>query len=159
MKKKKKRENFNEKKLSIFFFLFNIIFWLNFSPVYRFGVHIFITLIYLLLINLLLSRDFSKKVFIIFITIFIFFNFSKNINRLVKVEEIFVGIQKIDNLYIKKGRYSNEYVEIFYPDIKKNAKNGWQGRLCWDIPFICSWENFTVNEKYNYLFLFKEKNF
>ena len=112
-------------------------------------------MIYLLLINLLLSRDFSKKVFVIFITIFIFFNFSKNINRLVKVEEIFVGIQKIDNLYIKKDRYSNEYVEIFYPDIKNNAKNGWQGRLCWDIPFICSWENFTVNEKNNYLFLFK----
>ena len=158
-KKKNKRENFNEKRYIYFFLLLNIIFWLNFSPVYRFGVHIFITLIYLLLINLLLSRDFSKKVFIIFITIFIFFNFSKNINRLVKVEEIFVGIQKIDNLYIKKDRYSNEYVEIFYPDIKKNAKNGWQGRLCWDIPFICSWENFTVDEKYNYLFLFKEKNF
>ncbi len=154
-KKKNKRENFNEKKYIYFFLLLNIIFWLNFSPVYRFGVHIFITLIYLLLINLLLSRDFSKKVFVIFITIFIFFNFSKNINRLVKVEEIFVGIQKIDNLYIKKDRYSNEYVEIFYPDIKKNAKNGWQGRLCWDIPFICSWENFMVNEKYNYLFLFK----
>ena len=154
-KKKNKRENFNEKKYIYFFLLLNIVFWLNFSPVYRFGVHIFITLIYLLLINLLLSRDFSKKVFFIFITIFIFFNFSKNINRLVKVEEIFVGIQKIDNLYIKKDRYSNEYVEIFYPDIKKNAKNGWQGRLCWDIPFICSWENFMVNEKYNYLFLFK----
>ena len=111
----------------------NIIFWLNFSPVYRFGVHIFITLIYLLLINVLISKDFSKKVFVIFIMIFIFFNFSKNIYRLMKVDEIFVGFQRIDYLYIKKDKYSNENVEIFYPDIKKNAKNGWQGRLCWDI--------------------------
>ena len=139
-KKKTKRENFNEKKIIYFFLLFNIIFWLNFSPVYRFGIHIFITLIYLLLINVLISKDFSKKVFVIFIMILFFLTFSKNIYRLMKVDEIFVGIQRIDNLYIKKEKYSNENVEIFYPDIKKNAKNGWQGRLCWDIPFICSWK-------------------
>ena len=39
-----------------------------------------------------------------------------------KVDEIFVGIQRIDNLYIKKDKYSNENVEIFYPDIKKMLK-------------------------------------
>ena len=91
----------------------------------------------------------------IFITIFILFNFSKNINRLIKTDEIFVGIQRIDNLYIKKVNYSNEYAEIFYPDINNNAKNGWQGRLCWDIPFICSWNNFNIYEKNSYLFLAK----
>ena len=91
----------------------------------------------------------------IFIAIFIFFNFSKNINRLIKVDEIFVGIQKINNLYIKRVDLSNEYAEVFKPIIKKNAKNGWQGRLCWDIPFICSWNNFNIYEKNSYLFLAK----
>ena len=56
---------------------------------------------------------------------------------------------------LKKTSIAMNTLEIFYPDIKKNAKNGWQGRLCWDIPFICSWENFRVNEKNNYLFLLK----
>ena len=114
-----------------------------------------LSLIFLISINFLISKEFSKKTFIIFFTIFIFFNFSKNISRLIKTDEIFVGIQSIDNLYIKKVNYSNEYAEIFYPDIKKNAKNGWQGRLCWDIPFICSWEDFNINKKNTYLFLVK----
>ena len=146
---------FSEKRMIYLFLLLNIIFWLNFSPVYRFGIHVFITLIFLISINSLISKEFSKKTFIIFIIIFIFFNFSKNISRLIKTDEIFVGIQSIDNLYIKKVNYSNEYAEIFYPDVKKNAKNGWQGRLCWDIPFICSWNNFNIYEKNSYLILSK----
>ena len=27
--------------------------------------------------------------------------------------------------------------------------------LCWDIPFICSWEDFNINKKNTYLFLIK----
>ena len=61
-----------------FFLLFKFIFWLNFSPVYRFGVHLFITLIYLLLINLLLSKDFQKSICYIYYYFYFFFNFSKN---------------------------------------------------------------------------------
>ncbi len=153
-KKKINKEVFNEKNTIYLFLFLNIFFWLNFSPVYRFGIHIFITLIYLFLINILISKEFSKKIFVIFIFAFIFFSFSKNIQRLIKVDEIFVGIQKIDNLYVKKDN-SNKYAEVFYPDLKKNSKNGWQGRLCWDIPFICSWENFRVYEQNSYLFLIK----
>ena len=156
---KKKNTNakiFKENKLIYLFLFLSIIFWLNFSPVYRFGIHIFITLIYLLLINILISKEFSKKKFVIFIIIFIFFNFSKNIQRLINADEIFIGIQRIDNLYIKKETYSNEYANVFHPDAEKNVKkNGWQGILCWDIPFICSWEDFNINKKNTYLFLIK----
>ena len=154
-KKDINKDVFNGKIIIYLFLFFNIIFWLNFSPVYRFGIHMFITLVFLFFINFLISKKFSKKVFVIFVTIFIFFNFSKNINRLIKTDEIFVGIQRIDNLYIKRVNYSNEYAKIFYPDINNNAKNGWQGRLCWDIPFICSWNNFNIYEKNSYLFLTK----
>ena len=38
---------------------------------------------------------------------------------------------------------------------KNVKKNGWQGILCWDIPFICSWEDFNINKKNTYLFLIK----
>ena len=149
-------EIFKENKLIYLFLFLSIIFWLNFSPVYRFGIHIFITLVYLLSINILISKEFSKKIFAIFIIIFIFFNFSKNIQRLIKADEIFIGIQRIDNLYIKKETYSNEYANVFHPYAEKNVKkNGWQGILCWDIPFICSWEDFNINKKNTYLFLVK----
>ena len=53
---------------------------------------------------------------------------------------------------------SNEYVNIYYPDIEKNKKNGWQGRLCWDIPFICSYNNLEVVKKNGYLIFRKLKN-
>jgi len=156
-----KKKNINadvlkEIKLIYLFLFLSIIFWLNFSPVYRFGIYIFITLIYLLTINILISKEFSKKIFIIFIALFIFFNFSKNIQRLIKADEIFIGIQRIDNLYIKKDNYSNVYANVFQPNAEKNVKkNGWQGILCWDIPFICSWEKFNIDKKNSYLFLIK----
>ena len=59
----------------------------------------------------------------------------------------------IDNKYILDETYSNEFAKIFRPDIKNNTKNSWQGRLCWDIPFICSYKNLNIYRKNNYLFL------
>ena len=44
---------------------------------------------------------------------------------------------------------------FFFPDNKNNSKNGWQGRLCWDIPFICSYNNLNIYRKNDYLFLIK----
>ena len=155
---KKKINNkfiFNDKLGLYLFLILGLIFWLNFSPVYRFAIYLFITLVYVLLINGLISRYFSKKIFIIFFMIFIFFNFSKNIMRLTKVENIFFGILKIENQYILNNSNTEQIRKIFQPDIKKNSTNGWQGRLCWNIPFICSYNSLEIRKKYGYLIINK----
>ena len=147
-----------EKKIFYFFIFINLIFWLNFSPVYRFGVHIFITLSFVILLNLLISKEFSKKLFTFFVSIFLLFSFSKNILRIINTENIFIGIKKIDNLYILREDISNENAKIFRPDIENNKRNGWQGRLCWNTPFICSYNKLYVDKKNGYLIINKLKN-
>ena len=86
------------------------------------------------------------------------FNFSKNIFRISDVEKTFLGIQKIENEYILNNKISNKYANIYYPDIKRNKKNGWQGRLCWNTPFICSYNKLDVSKKNGYLVVNKLKN-
>ncbi len=155
---KKKINNkfiFNDKLGLYLFLILGLLFWLNFSPVYRFAIYLFLTLIFVLLISSLISRYFSKKIFIIFFMIFIFFSFSKNIVRLTKVENIFFGILKIENQYILNNTNTGQIRKIFRPDIKKNSINGWQGRLCWNIPFICSYNSLEVRKKYGYLIINK----
>ena len=158
--KKKEHNNFifKEKITLCIFLLFGLIFWLQFSPVYRFAIHLFITLIFILMSGFFLSKHFSKKIFIIFIVIFILFSFSKNLVRLNKVESIYFGVQKIDNKYLSNQTEINEFVKIFRPDIDNNSSNGWQGRLCWDIPFICSYNKLDVYKKNGYLIINKLKN-
>ena len=158
---KKGGENrfFFKENIFIYIFLFvGIIFWLNFSPVYRFAIHLFLTLIFMLLLNFFYFKQFSKKVFIIFFSIFILFNFSKNIYRLNKEKIIYVGIQKIHNKYVENIQYSNKHTKIFLPDVENNSQNGWQGRLCWDIPFICSSNKLNVGKKNGYLIINTLKN-
>ena len=158
--KKKEQNNFvfKEKITLYIFLLFGLIFWLQFSPVYRFAIHLFVTLIFILMSGFFLSKHFSKKIFIIFIGIFILFSFSKNLVRLNKVESIYFGVQKIDNKYLSNQTEINEFVKIFRPDIDNNSSNGWQGRLCWDIPFICSYNKLDVYKKNGYLIINKLKN-
>ena len=158
-KKKANGEFFLDDKIGLYLFLIiGFLFWLNFSPVYRFAVHLFLTLIFVLLINLLMSKDFSKKFFLIFLTTFIFFSFSKNILRLNRVENIFLGVQKINNQYILNDKNTNPFVKIYKPDVNKNSKNGWQGRLCWDIPFICSTNMLNIQKQNGYFIINKLTN-
>ena len=69
-----------------------------------------------------------------------------------------MGIQKIDNKYVLNQAYSNEFIKIFRPDVENNSQNGWQGRLCWDIPFICSYNKLEVIKKNGYLIVNKLQN-
>ena len=159
-KKKKEGEKiiFKEKNIIYFFLFINLIFWLSFSPVYRFGVHIFVTLSFIIILDFLISRDFSKKMFTFFVLIFLLFSFSKNIFRINNTENIFIGIQKIDNKYLLKKDINSKYVKVYYPDIKNNKKNGWQGRLCWNTPFICSYNKLGIKKKNGYLIINKLEN-
>ena len=141
------------------FFIFGLLFWLNYSPVYRFAIHLFITLIFILMINILMKKNFSKKIFLVFVMFFIFFSFSKNIIRLNKVENIFFGIQKMKNEYILNKKNINQPVKVYMPDVKKNTLlNGYQGISCWNIPFICSYNKLDIQEKNGYLIINKLSN-
>ena len=78
--------------------------------------------------------------------------------RLNKVENIFLGVLKIENKYLLNEKNINQLVKIYRPDVENNLKNGWQGRLCWDIPFICSYNSLGVKIKNGYLIINKLKN-
>ena len=159
LKKRKKDYLVLQNKLTLYIFIFlSLLFWLNYSPVFRFAIHIFITLVFLFFSSTLISKEFSKKKFLIFISVFLIFNFSKNILRINNTENFFLGIQKIKNDYILNDKISNKYVNIYYPDVKKNKKNGWQGRLCWNTPFICSYNKLDVSKKNGYLIVNSLKN-
>ena len=151
-------DHVKEKKGLYIYIILGLIFWLNFSPVYRFAIHLFLTLIFIILLNFLLSRKFSIRIFFIFISIFIFFSFSKNMIRLNKVDDIYLGVQKINNKYLLNETYSNEFAKVFRPDVENNSKNGWQGRLCWNTPFICSYSKLDISKKNGYLIINKIQN-
>ncbi len=159
LKKEKKNYLVLQNKSTLYMFIFlSLLFWLNYSPVFRFATHTFITLVFLFFSSILISKEFSKKKFLIFISVFLIFNFSKNILRINNNENLFLGIQKIENDYILNDKISNKYADIYYPDVKKNKKNGWQGRLCWNTPFICSYNKLDVSKKKGYLVVKKLKN-
>ena len=159
LKKKFESDLVLKKKLILFsFIIISLFFWLNFSPVFRFAIHIFITLVFLIFSSILISKEFSRKKFLIFFLVFLIFSFSKNILRINNSEKIFLGVQKIENKYLLNNRTSTEYINIYYPDIQKNKKNGWQGRLCWNTPFICSYNKLDVSTKNGYLIINKSQN-
>ena len=89
-----------------------------------------------------------------------FTNKTKSIiNFANKVENIFFGIKKIDNQYLISDSTTIQPIKVYKPDVKKNTlKNGWQGRLCWDIPFICSYNSLIIKEKNGYLIINKLSN-
>ena len=61
----------------------------------------------------------------------------------------------IKNQYKPNLSQGTQEIKVFSPDIKNNMKNGWQGRLCWDIPFICSYNKLDISKKNKYLILKK----
>jgi hypothetical protein len=148
---------FNEKKFFIFFIIIGFTFWLNFSPVYRFGIIYFLSLVFLFSILIYNKKIYSKKIFLNLIFIFLIFNFSKNIIRISNEEKIYFGIKKVENSFKKNTHSKNNSIQIFQPDMNKNAKkgNGWQGRLCWDIKFICTKNKVIINKKNGYLMIKK----
>jgi len=146
-------------KIFILFILIGFLFWFTFSPVYRFGIIYFISTIFLITLYFYQNRVFSKRKFTILILIFLLFNFSKNIIRIYDEDKIFYGIKKIKNEFLEYKNNSNERFSVFYPDNQKNVKNGngWQGRLCWDIKFLCSYGEIDINLFNNYLIIKKSK--
>jgi hypothetical protein len=149
--------NINYLKIFIFFLLLGFIFWFTLSPVYRFGILYFLCLIFIFTVPLYKKKIFSKKVFLTLLCLFLTFNFSKNISRIIQKNYIVFGIDKVNNQYVLNDDYNNNVISVFRPDIEANKLNGngWQGRLCWDIPFMCSYNKIKVNLINNYYFISK----
>ena len=157
-KEKNKIEFVFQHKIFLYLFiLISFIFWLKFSPVYRFAIPYFLTLLFLISFKFYINRKFSIKIFIILLIISLSFNFSKNIVRILNKKNVFLGIEKIDNKFFIDNSSKNKFISVYRPDIENN-ENGWQGRLCWDIPFICSYNKIKVNKKNSYLFFSKLDN-
>ena len=147
--------NFHNVFVLVILFLVNLIFWLMFSPVYRFGIHFFTIFSFLIILYFFRNKIFSKKIFLIFLCACISFSFLKNTKRIFEKDRIFFGIEMIKNQYKPNLSQGIQEIKVFSPDIKNNMKNGWQGRLCWDIPFICSYNKLDISKKNKYLILKK----
>jgi len=158
LKKNKNADNlsFENKKIFYLFILISFVFWFKFSPVYRFAVPYFLCLIFIITLRFNIIKKFSTNLFLILIVVSILFNFSKNILRISDKKEVFLGIEKIDNKFFIDQSSINEFIFVHRPDIKNN-KNGWQGRLCWDIKFLCSYGEIDINSSNNYLIIKKTK--
>ena len=138
----------------ILFIFCGLIFWFALSPVFRFSIPFFLFLAFVLTLNIFIKKKFSNKVFIILISIAIIFNFSKNMLRVLKKDNIYFGIEKINNNYQQLSNINLENFNVYKPDFKK-SNNGWQGHLCWDIPFLCTYNDITLTKKYGYLIVNK----
>tara|TARA_Y100000816_G_C25643559_1_gene342540 strand:+ start:12 stop:410 length:399 start_codon:yes stop_codon:yes gene_type:complete len=125
------------------------------SPVFRFSIPFFLFITFLITLNFYIKKKFSNKFFITLISIAIIFNLSKNIFRISEKHNIYFGIDKVNNRYIQLSNIDSTKLNINKPDIKKNNENGWQGRLCWDIPFLCTYNEVVISKKYGYLFVNK----
>lgn len=154
----KKNYFFKSNNISIFslFIFFGFVFWFNFSPVYRFGALYFLSLIFLITFQIYRIKIISNNILFSVFIICLLFNFSKNISRIINENDIFFGVKKINNKFIEIS--NNNIISINKPDTQNNSKNGWQGRLCWDIEFLCSYKQINVDKKYGYLIISKLQN-
>jgi hypothetical protein len=149
-------DKINNLKIIIFFLIVGFGFWFTFSPVYRFGIIYFICLTYIISVKFYNQKIFSKKIFISLMIIFLTFNFLKNVKRIYQKNYLIFGIDRINNEYILYDDYlTDKRISVFKPDITSNNSkgNGWQGRLCWDIPFICSYNEVKLSTQNGYLFI------
>ena len=87
MIKKKETSYYSFNYVSFFlttFVICGFIFWLSFSPVYRFAVPFFLTIILLIISPFFSNKPITKKIFMIFLIISVCFSFFKNLDRILK---------------------------------------------------------------------------
>ena len=148
----------NYLKILKFFLVLGFTYWFLLSPVYRFGIIYFLCLVFVSTMQFNKKKVFSKKIFLFLLILFLTFNVSKNITRISQKNYVNFGIDKINNKYVLHDEYiANNTISVFRPDVELNNfnGNGWQGRLCWDIPFICSYNKIKVNLINNYYVISK----
>ncbi len=131
-------------------------FWFLLSPVYRFGIIYFLCFVFIATVQFYKRKFFSQKIFVTLLILFFTFNFSKNFKRISQKNYINFGIDKVSNEYsIYNSDFDFKVISVFKPNTDANNRkgNGWQGRLCWEIPFLCSYNDIVINKRYGYLFV------
>jgi hypothetical protein len=142
----------------ILFILISFIIWISKSPVARFAIPFFIVAFFYLIyfyINKKIYLRFNYKTVLITIFICLTINLSKNTLRIFKKDNIdnFWPIIN-ENKFITINKITNNLSQN-RPDSKLNS--GHQGILCWNIDFICSYQNDKLKHKFynNYLIIEK----
>ena len=137
------------------FTIFGLAVWFIKSPVIRFGIPYLFSLIFLtsILITQILKLNFKNGLYFV-IVLSVIFNFSKNIDRIIKNDSNSYWPHVLIINYSTKLQNS---FEINYPNSKINSA---KAKLCWSIPHICSvtkGKNLKFDKKFSYTFI-KAKN-
>ncbi len=134
-----------------FLTIFGLTIWFTKSPVIRFGIPYIFLLFFLLLIIIidLVKIEFTKSINILII-LCLFFNLSKNFNRIIKSESKIYWPEILSVNFLTKEM---DGFKINFPDQKEdNPKK----KLCWSTPYICSvsqGNNLKFYKKYTYTFV------
>ena len=134
-----------------FLTIFGLMIWFTKSPVIRFGIPYIFLLFFLLLIIIidLVKIEFTKSINILII-LCLFFNLSKNFNRIIKSESETYWPEILSVNFLTKEM---DGFKINFPDQKAvNPKK----KLCWSTPYICSvsqGNNLKFYKKYTYTFV------
>ena len=134
-----------------FLAIFGLIIWFTKSPVIRFGIPYIFLLFFLLLIIIidLVKIEFTKSINILII-LCLFFNLSKNFNRIIKSESENYWPEILSVNFLTKEM---DGFKINFPD--QTADNP-KKKLCWSTPYICSvsqGNNLKFYKKYTYTFV------
>ena len=140
----------------IFFILVSSLVLEN-SPLVRFSLSIiFLTCVLFTYHFFQFNKKFNTKVFNIFLIIGIFYFSLKNFDRIYQAKFSDFPWPNYVNANYEKRKSNIINVFIYRP---KNIDQGWQGRLCWNTPFICTYnfDKIIVNKiKLNYLMVSKK---
>jgi hypothetical protein len=155
--KKKNTQSINFSLINSYLILlsvtfFQILFWLNSSPVIRFGFHYILLFLFFLLsltFNKSLLKNFNYKYIIILIYVGLALNIQKNLfrvyNDIIKGNTFFYTYPKIF--------FKNEYISDKKININYLIKD--QSIYCWDTPSLClaGNQNLAINRVNGYLFI------
>jgi len=159
---KRTNQNFNFSKnkfLNYYILLFifsGLSLWFLKSPVFRFGMpYIFTGTVFLiyLIMKLFYDKIEFKKGLIFLICLAFLFNITKNINRILVLNDqksVWPKILDINYSTIQIGKF-----KINYPDSEIVST---QHNLCWSIPFLCDinkGKNLNIEKKGKYIFILK----
>jgi hypothetical protein len=136
--------------LLLFIIAIQILFWLQNSPLVRFGFNyilLFIFFITALLFKNFFLKDINIKFIYILIFLVLFFNFQKNIFRIKN------DISNNHTFFYTypKTTYSQEYTNLDRINLNYLGKDN---LYCWDVPAICSYASSLRSERINhYIFI------
>ena len=150
-----KNISYNIYYISLFIISFQILFWLNNSPVIRFGFH------YILLFLFFLLAIFFKKILLgkfnyKYIIVLIYFGLSLNIQK--NLFRVYEDLKKNNTFFYTypKVFFKNKYIYEKKINVNYLIKN--KSIYCWDTPSLClaGNQNLLIDRINSYLIITKK---